>query len=407
VPVSDPIGPVRTTAAATLTSVIGTMPVFLVGSQGGFLRESLQIDPAQLGAALAMFMVASAVCSPVGGRIPELIGSGRSLVLVCLGSGAVMMSLALFVSTHTHLMVALALGGCWNSMSLPASNLALARGVAGRPAFVFGVRQSAVPLAAMLAGASVPLVSSGVGWRWSFALGSLLAVVVATYVPWSLTPAQPRGVMRFRIRDGVNPPLLLLGLALFAGSAASISLGTFLVEATTARGFSAHTAGWLQVIGSLMGIATRLTMGWLADRHRGTALQMMAGMLAVGAGGFILLGSATRLIPLAIGALLAFGPGWGWNGLLMFATVRMNPDTPATASGLLGVGGAGGAALGPLVFGYIATRTSYEMAWYVCAAFALVAAVLAVAARTWAIRDRMRQANGRIQFVHPGSDGGS
>ncbi len=35
------VGPVRTTAAATLAGIVAIMPVFFVGASAGFLREDL------------------------------------------------------------------------------------------------------------------------------------------------------------------------------------------------------------------------------------------------------------------------------------------------------------------------------------------------------------------------------
>lgn len=384
------VGPIRTTAAATLSSVVAVMPMFFVGASGGFLRDELGFDAAGLGIALATFMASSAVFAVVGGRLPEQIGAGNALLLVNFGNGAVMLAVAVLARSLTHLVLLLAIGGFWNSMALPASNLALARGVVVRPALMFGVRQSAIPMATLLAGASVPLLSSTLGWRWTFAAGAVLSVGAAIFVPRRLAPATGSQAVRGREGDAATAPLVALAVALGAGTAAAVSLGSFLVEAAVADGVAVGTAGWLLVAGSVAGIVARLVAGWLGDRYRGKALYMVSAMLALGAGGYGMLALGGPVL-LTLGTLLAYGAGWGWSGLLMFATVRLNPNAPAAASGIVLAGGASGAALGPLAFGYVATTASFRVAWNMAAVAALVAAGLVLIARVWLLHDRTRR----------------
>lgn len=388
---SSTVSPIRTTVSATLSSVVALMPMFLVGASGAFLREDLGLEAADLGVAIAVFMAASAAFAVVGGRLPERIGAGNALKLVSIGSGAIMLSLAVLASGLPDLVLLLTVGGLFNSMALPASNLALARGVVVRPALIFGVRQSGAPVATLLAGASVPLISSTAGWRWTFAAGAVLSIGVATLVPRRLAPARAVKVATsVREGDAATAPLVALAVALGAGTASAVSLASFLVEAAVADGIPVGTAGWLLVAGSVTGIVARLFVGWLADRYRGSALYMASAMLVLGAGGYAMLALGGS-VPLIVGTLLAYGAGWGWSGLLMFATVRLNPNAPAAASGIVLAGGSSGAALGPLAFGYIATTASFQMAWGVAAVAALVASGLVLAARAWLLHDWNRR----------------
>lgn len=381
------VGPVRTTAAATLLTVVGVMPVFLVGASGAFLRDDFGFDTAELGFAVAAFMATSAICAVVGGRIPERIGAGNALIVVGIGSATVMLCLAVLANSLIHLVFFLALGGAVNSMALPASNLALARGVILRPALTFGIRQSAIPTATLLAGASVPLVSSTVGWRWTFILGTVLSLGVSTFVPRQLGPAKAGVATSTREGDAATAPLVALAVALGAGTAAAVSLASFLVDAAIAGGVAVDTAGWLLVAGSIAGIVARLSAGWLADRYQSRALYMVSAMLILGAAGYGMLALGETVL-LIVGTLLAYGAGWGWSGLLMFATVRLNPNAPAAATGIVLAGGSSGAALGPLAFGFVATTASFRLAWSLAAVAALVASGLVLTSRAWLLRDR-------------------
>jgi cyanate permease len=147
-------------------------------------------------------------------------------------------------------------------------------------------------------------------------------------------------------------------------------------------------AGMILSVGSLTGIAARLVFGWLIDRRQNWGPAVMAALLAGGCVGYLLVGSGDRA-PLLLGALLAFGAGWGWSGLLTFSVVHAYPHAPAAATGISQGGMFVGAALGPPLFGLLADRGSFHAAWYAAAAAtgcaALLAAYVAFAGFGWSI----------------------
>jgi MFS family permease len=374
--------PARTISSATAITIAGIMPTFLVGASGVFIRADLGFDEAGLGLAVGAFMAASAALGIPGGRLTERIGAGRALTLVGFGSAAVMLGIATLADRLAHLVVLLAIAGACNSLSNPAANLAIARGSFIRPGLMFGVKQSAMPAATLLAGGSIPLISLTIGWRWAFVLGALLAVGAAISAPRRLGPGLVRSRGRVREGDAPTAPLILLAIALGIGTAAAVSLGSFLVESLVAGGIDAGTAGWMLAGGSATGILARLISGALTDRRPNSALLLMAAMLVFGAAGYLLLARGGSMLLLA-GTILAFSCGWGWHGLLFFAVVRLNPNAPAAATGIVTTGGAGGAALGPLAFGLVVTNASYPLAWQLAAAAALASAALVVISRAW------------------------
>jgi MFS family permease len=182
-------------------------------------------------------------------------------------------------------------------------------------------------------------------------------------------------------------PLVMLALGIGLGSAAATPLGAFVVESSVASGLRVGTAGLLLALGSAVGIVVRVVFGHLADGMGGGRLRLVAAMLGVGVVGFLLLasGSGGLIVP---GTLLAFGAGWGWPGLFNFAVVKTNPNAPAAATGITQTGASGGAALGPLVFGLVVEAASYDAAWLLCGAIALVALLAILAGRAMMLRDR-------------------
>lgn len=97
-------------------------------------------------------------------------------------------------------------------------------------------------------------------------------------------------------------------------------------------------------------------------------------MLVVGAAGFIALAIGGAAL-IWVGTVAAFAGRWGWTGLLIFATVHLNQEAPARATGIVQAGAATGGALGPFAFGAIVVHTSYATR-HGAAAAALLSALL-------------------------------
>jgi hypothetical protein len=105
-------------------------------------------------------------------------------------------------------------------------------------------------------------------------------------------------------------------------------------------------------------------------------------MLCCGAAGYLLLaaGSATRLALLtAPGAVVAYGAGWGWNGVFNMAVSVNHPAAPAKASGITLTGNRVAGIIGPFLFALVVTHASYAVAWTAAAGAALAAATTMVA----------------------------
>ena len=381
-------------AVAVVTATV--LPAFLTGGLAVQVRGELGSGAAALGLSVAAFFVSSALASAVMGRLVERIGAHRGMRLAALGSAASLLGVALLAASWAGLVACLVVGGLANAASHPATNLSLVREVpAGRQGLSFGVKQSAIPAATLLAGLAVPTIALTFGWRWAFVGGAALALVVAFLVPAGTSGSVVRRSQETREKDARARSLFLLALGIGLGSAAATPLGAFLVESSVAVGLRVETAGLLLASGSAANIVVRVAFGRLADGMSGGRLLLVAAMLAVGIAGFGMLatGEAVLILP---GALLAFVAGWGWPGLFNFAVVKTSPGAPAAATGITQTGASGGAAVGPLVFGLVAEVASYDVAWLVCGATALGALVAILTGRRLLLRDR-----------RPASPGGS
>lgn len=381
----------RPVLLAVTVATAGVLPPFLTGGLAVQIRAEMGFGAASLGLAVAVFFAASSLFSVVSGRVVERIGSARGMRTSALIGAASLFAVAAFAGSWWGLVGCLVLGGFGNAISHPATHLLLAREVPqDRLGFAFGVKQAAIPAATLLAGLAVPTLALTVGWRWAFALGALLALVVAFLVPGAGGDDARRGIRRVNEAREADAPLAalsLLALGVGLGSAAATPLGAFVVDSAVGAGIGAGSAGLLLSLGGAVSIVVRVLFGRLADGMGSGRLRLVAGMLAAGTVGFLLVASGVAPL-LVVGVVLAFGAGWGWPGLFNFAVVKSNPKAPAAATGITQTGASGGAALGPLAFGLIVQASSYGVAWVCSAAVALLAAAAIIAGRRVLLRGR-------------------
>ena len=375
---------------AVAVATVGMLPPFLTGGLAVQVRADLDFGPGALGIAVAAFFATSSLASTVMGRLVERIGAHRGMRLAASGSAVSLLGIATLASSLGALVACLVLGGLSNAVSHPATHLSLAREVPpDRQGLSFGIKQSAIPAATLLAGLAVPAIAVTLGWRWAFAGATVLALAVALMVP--AETAKTAGVVHrakeARVGDARPLSLVLLAFGIGLGSIAATPLGTFLVESSVAAGLRVETAGLLLAFGSACGIIVRVLFGRLADGMSGGRLRLVAAMLCVGTTGFVLLATGAGPL-LVVGTVLGFGAGWGWPGLFNFAVVRTSPGSPAAATGITQTGASGGAALGPLLFGFVVEGTSFSTAWLMCGCIALAAAATILAGRAMVLRER-------------------
>jgi MFS family permease len=373
---ADPSG-VRVLAATAAVTTVCVFPAFLTGAMAVQLREDLGFSEAGTGFGVAAFFAAAAVSSAALGRLTERVGPALGLRVAALITAVGQCAIALFARSLGSLLVLLAVTGSANALAQPAANLLIARHLPpNRQGIAFAVKQSAIPVSTLLAGIAVPTIALTVGWKWAFAGASVVALFAAASVPNLPEPPRDRAAPRMRPRADVpTATMAVLAIGIALGAAAAGTLGAFLVSAGVDAGFSD-------------GVAVRLLAGVRADRRDGGHLRVVALMLAGGAVAYALLATGDRTVFL-LATPLAFGAGWAWPGLFNLAIVRANPSSPAAATGVTQTGTYIGAVAGPLLFGLLADRGSYGIAWLAASVVALAASVAITAGRALLRRDRL------------------
>ncbi len=367
-------------------SAAGSLAVFLVGSLAVQIRGSLRFGPAELGVAISVYYVGAAIGSVPLGRLAEIVGGARVMRGAAACGSAVLLLMAALLRSLPVLAVLLLAAGLVSAATQPATNLFLTRRApAGRQGLAFGLKQAAVPSAALLGGLAVPALALTVGWRWAFAVAAVLAAGAAVTVPRSRTSlAERRRAPRPTPRPGSLAPLVVLATGFGLGVFTATGLSAFIVSSAVDAGMRAGDAGLLAALGGAVAVVARVASGARADRRGRAHLPVVATMLAAGAAGYVALavGAAQHDQALLVaGVVVAYGSGWGWNGLFNYAIVRSHPEAPARATSVTQVGGRLAGAAGPLAFGLLATHVSYAAAWGVDAGMALAAAAVVLVGR--------------------------
>lgn len=365
----------RGLVVAVSTTGVAVLPVYFVGALAVQMQQELGFGESGLGAALASFFAASAMSSVPMGRLAERLGPVRSTILSATFSGTALLGIGVLARSWALLMLFMLVAGVGNGMAAPAANLGLTRLIRyERWGAAFGIKQAAVPGAALMAGISLPVIGLTIGWRWTFVvwLAAPLALIASMsrlrWVEQSRTAkalhARPRPA-RLGVRQSAGGflGLVLLALGGGLGAAAANSLGGFLVSGLVAATVAPPTAGLLLALGSVSSVVVRAVVGWAADRAGSAGLVITSAQCGLGAIGFLMLGFGRTTPVILAGTVVAFAAGWGWSGVYTMAVIKLNPGAPAAMSGVMHAGTYAGGVFGPLAFGIVVERFSYTTAW--------------------------------------------
>lgn len=358
------------------TTVIGALPLFLTGALAVQMRAELGFSVTELGIATALFRASGAMAAVPFGALADRIGPTRAMRYAAGISTLTSLSIALLARDIITLYVLLFVGGSANPLAQSGANLSLSRSVqANRQGLAFGLKQSALPLGSLVAGLAVPLIALSLGWRYGFVAAAVLAI-------WLIVSIPSGEAVAFRTRTKPETtsgtrrlPLFVLAAGLMVSMMAGSTLTTFTVDSAVASGVAPATAGLLLTAGSVASILVRLIVGSRADRRERGHFRTVAGLVAFGSVGYLMLAVGNPYLTM-LGVIIAFGLGWGFNGLFWYALLRLNRQAPGRITGLVMPGGMLGGFLGPLIFGWLVDSHGYGFAWNVAAVWGVCGAAI-------------------------------
>jgi MFS family permease len=350
------------------------------------VARELGLNPALVGAftgiAFTAGMCAQVSCGPFIQRHGPLRISQICLVAMAAG-------LLVITSGALPLIAAPAvIIGLSAAPSTPASSQILVRLSPPHLApLLFSIKQTGVPVGAMLAGAIVPAAVAGFGWRGGFLVGAVLCVALALILqPLRAGFDQERDRQaRFSGRAVLETlsevlrtrELRVLAITAFAFvGLQSVFASFFVIYLTGPLGHDLATAGLAFSVAQGVAIPARIFWGWIGGRIAprlvlaGLGLGMVAATIALG-----LTGAAWPLTAVILVGCVYTGTAVSWHGVLLAEVARLAPRERIsnTTGGVLSFGSAG-MALFPLGFGAILGATGvYSLGFFLAALPALVA----------------------------------
>ena len=372
------------------------------------LIQALECDVFSATIAVAVWAVVVGLASPVVGAFMQRFGARNVLTAATAAAGAVALLMSI-VTTLWHLYAIMALSGA----VVAASTLVPAQTIVTMWFRKYRGRAMALTLMGIgLGGLLLPPITSyliaHLGWRGAYRVMGLLFFIVVLpplvlflknrpadvgQAPDGLTPGKEGGAtahtlsgvsMRRAVR--ARAFWLIVGiyvLQLYATSAVAMNTQIFAEH----QGFSVMTAPLFMALALGVTLPGRFVTGVLCDRFSPKGLMAIAGLF-VAAGPLALEVCVVKLGWIDFRAIGVFallqGGAVATNAIVLPVLVgRCFGDREfSKIMGLIMVGFAIGILLGPTSAGRIFDKTgSYEMAFFICIACALLSVVLALLIR--------------------------
>ena len=306
--------------------------------------KALEVSPALVGVYVAITYAGAMFASLTSGTTVSRLGPIRVSQL-----GLMLCALGLCLCAVPWL-PAIGLGalliGLGYGPITPASSQILARTTPpAQMALVFSIKQTGVPVGAMMAGAIVPSLMLGIDWQWSLVVVAM-ACIVSAALSQPLREALDdlrQASLTFQMSTLTTPLRMVLGhralstmaACSFMFSMVQMSLTTYLVTYLhDDLAYGMVSAGLLLSVTQMGGIGGRIAWGLVADRWLGAqkTLALLAILMAISA-----LATALLLPKLPLwgiwAILLVFGASAiGWNGVYLAEVARQAPEGKASVA---------------------------------------------------------------------------
>jgi MFS family permease len=357
-----------------------------------FVRADYGVSYTELGLALAVFNIASAILQTPAGFLVDRIG-GRIPLFAALMIGG--FAFAVIGLTHSFwLLVAMfGLAGIANAVYHPADYALLSHEVAPeRAAQAYSFHTFAGMLGSAAAPVSMLFLQSLWGWRGAFLGAAALGVAVALLIALQPRPAvaMPAGSRKDK------PAAAAVGWRLLLSAPILINLATFTLLAMINAGLQSYsvvalgalygteavTANVALTFYLLLAAAGVLTGGALATRFHRHDLLAMAGLAAGGiAIMLIVTGNPGTALLIAIMGVIGLVTGIVMPSRDLLVREVTPPGAFGAVFGFVTTGFNIAGVVGPLVFGLMMDHGQPQLVFVTCAAFCVLAVATVAAQR--------------------------
>jgi len=364
-----------------------------------YLKEELGLGAAFATQAMGAYGVGAIIASVVGGHLADRIGR-RTVMLISLGGGAVVLMTFGSLSSSPAIITAVAVFSLVTEMYRPAASAMIADLVSPEHrAHAYGLMYLSINL-----GFSIAPIAGGLLAAYSFR--AMFLVDAATMMMYGLiilaairetmpsrsesTDASPSGSSNPHDSDGRVRPMTILSAArrivadrvFVVFSAATLASGMVYQQAFTTfplwldmNGIGADSYGRIIAINGVMIVCLQLPVTSFVNRfNRGTILMVSAVVMGTGFG---LIGVVSTIWGFAFTVAV-------WTiGEMLESPIRMSVaadlapvDMRARYMGVLSMSFSGSLAIGAPVGGLLLTHLGGGVLWGGCLALSLVASVL-------------------------------
>ena len=378
----------------TTVQALATMCTLVPATIAPELARAFGVPAAMIGFQVSLIYAGALVMSLIGGQLVRRLGAARTgqAALTLAGSGLALSA----TSSLTGFAIGSVLVGFGYGLTNPAASHLLMQVVKPKNRnIIFSLKQTGVPLGAVLAGLAAPSLTLMLGWQWAFlvAAGVTLGFMIALQPLHHRWDGDRDPTIRLRQNPIADlrmvlglPALRWLSMASFCFSAVQISLSTFAVTMLVQDlRFGLVEAGIVLSVLQVAGASGRLAWGGVADWHgNGNRVLMGVGLIATAAGVMTMFLAPGEAVGIVYAVLILFGfSAIGWNGVFLAEVARLAPEgrTGSATAGAL-VPTYAGVLMGPMTFaGLYALTGQYTVSFGLFAVISLAGAALILMAQ--------------------------
>ncbi len=366
------VGPIPFLGAATLSQTGMSFVQQGIVVMGVFFAQLYHLTLAQMGLVTTALSLGVTTSMVVMGAVADRIGPRR---LLFFGTGIMaLLSLGLLkVSGFVALLILLYALGAALAVAPASGTKAVFTAFQDRPrGLVMGIRQTGVPLGALLAASLLPRLVRGFGFHtvfWVFfvellVVGWTFSAVMRPHLRLPQTLPAHRG-RNWSVLEGIWRPALI---AVLLVSGQYLLLGFSLSDLHQVHHVGLADAGLVVAAAQLGGGVGRILTGTISDRLGGSKTLVLVGCAATGA----VMSWVVAALPVSVPILLLaviwffFGAGAvGWNALTMtWAGESVPPEHSGFAMSSVGTAAFLGSAIFPPLFGaFVDTTHHFNWGW--------------------------------------------
>ncbi len=381
-------------AVTTTVQALATMCTIIPAAIAPELARAFGVPASMIGFQVSLIYLGAMITSVPGGQWVRRSGAIRTSQWAMMFSGSGL-ALAALPSLAGLAVGSVFVGFGYGLTNPSAAHLLMRVSKPGNRNLIFSIKQTGVPLGAVVAGLAAPSLTLAFGWQGAFLIGAAvtlgsIAVIQIFRNDWDhdRDPAvrirrNPFGDIKMLWRQ---TSLKRLSMAAFCFSAVQVSLSTFVVTMLVVDiRFSLVEAGVVLSVLMVAGASGRIFWGGVADRvGDSNRVVLGVGLIAAAAGLMTMMLDASSAGFVVYGTLMVFGlSAIGWNGVFLAEVARLAPEgRTGSATGAALVPTYAGVLIGPVSFtGLYALTGSYTAAFGIFALVSMAGFIWVLAAQ--------------------------